>query len=70
MEVSALTGENVRTCFETVANLMFKHENENLQNNTTKSKKKFKVDNGNVTLNKSVELSKENFKLPKKNNCC
>jgi Ras-related protein Rab-11A len=69
VEVSALTGDNVKICFEKIANLMLSFENESIQNKS-KSKKKFKVDNRNVTVNKSVELTDRSIKSSTKNNCC
>ena len=68
IEVSALTGDNVKNCFETIANLMVT-ESENIQNKS-KVKKKFKIDNRNVTVHKSVELLDKSHKQTNKNNCC
>lgn len=68
IEVSALTGENVKLGFEKISKLMT-IENENAQNKSI-MKKKFKVDNRNVTMNKSVELNDKERKTKKKSNCC
>ena len=68
IEVSALTGDNVKACFETIANSMV-IENQNIQNKS-KLNKKFKIDNRNVTVSKSVEIQKKRYGQNKKNNCC
>ena len=70
VEVSALTSENIKICFETVANHIFTQENENIIINNYKYKKKFKNDYTNVKVNKSVELSVRSFLSEKKNNNC
>lgn len=70
IEVSALTGENVKSCFETISNLMLILENEIDQNNSKQSKKKFKVDNRNVTLNNGVDLTNRQYTSPNNGNCC
>ncbi len=68
VEVSALTGDNVKCCFETIAGQMLSNEIE-LSHNRSKLKQKFKSDNRNVTVNKSVELNARSYK-PETNNCC
>jgi small GTP-binding protein len=68
LEVSALTGENVKLSFEKIAKLMT-IENEAAQNRSI-MKKKFKVDNRNVTMNKSIELNDNEYKIDKKTKCC
>jgi len=67
-EVSALTGENVKLCFETISKQMFV-QNENLQN-LSLSKKKFKVDTSNVKMNKSVKLNESINSNVKNTKCC
>ena len=69
IEVSALTGENVKTCFEKLANLIFTNEANNVLE-IPKSKKKYKADNRNITVNKSFELADKSLLSVKKNNCC
>lgn len=69
MEVSAFTGDNVKLCFEAIAKKMAL-DSENAQNQSI-MKKRFKVDNRNVTVNKSVELNNSYSVEKKKNsNCC
>ena len=64
-EVSALTGDNVKVCFENIGKLMVA-ETENVQNN---SNKKFKVDKSHISMKKSVELL-NNKNRARKNKCC
>ena len=65
LEVSALTGDNVKLCFETIAKGMVKQHENNLS-----PKRKFKIDNRNVKVGESVELKNEIKKDKKNTKCC
>ena len=69
LEVSALTGDNVKTCFETISkNMAIDHEN---SQNMSIMKKKFKVTGGNVSINNSATLNNSNnINNNKNSNCC
>ena len=67
LEVSALTGENVKLCFESIGRSMAIDTEKALN---ISAKKKFRVENGNVMLGKSVEFNNGIDKQTKNNNCC
>lgn len=66
VEVSAKTGNNVASLFETLTKTMVEKEMEN----DKKLKKKGKIDKSNVTANKSITLEQGKVETTKENKCC
>jgi small GTP-binding protein len=68
IEVSAFTGDNIKQCFEILGKKMALDWE--AAENMSIMKKRFKVDNGHVTVNKSVELDNSYKNTKKNSNCC
>ena len=67
LEVSALSDENIKLCFESIGRSMANNSEKALN---ASGRKKHKVDDGNLRLGKNVELVNNNIKPATNTQCC